>query len=163
MAGPSSRGGPGRDWTQGGRPMGRQPNADAAKNRAHWDTQSDAYQRAHAAQLNTFGGHWGVWALPEAELRVLGDVRGKDVLELGCGGAQWSIALARQGARPVGLDNSGRQLRHARRLSREAGALIPLVQSPAEQLPFTDACFDIVFCDHGGMSFADPQRTVPEA
>ena len=32
--------------------------------------------------------------IPEAELRVLGDVAGKDVLELGCGAAQWSIALA---------------------------------------------------------------------
>jgi SAM-dependent methyltransferase len=139
------------------------PNADAAKNRAHWDAQSDEYQRAHAAQLNTFEGRWGVWAIPEAELQVLGDVRGKDVLELGCGGAQWSITLARQGARPVGLDNSARQLQHAQRLLREAGVQLPLVQAPAEELPFAAASFDIVFCDHGGMSFADPRRTVPEA
>ena len=32
--------------------------------------------------------------------------RGRDILELGCGAAQWSIALARAGARPVGLDLS---------------------------------------------------------
>ena len=55
-----------------------------------------------------------MWQLPESELRVLGDVAGKDVLELGCGAAQWSILLAGQGARVVGLDNSERQLEHAR-------------------------------------------------
>ncbi len=37
---------------------------------------------------------WGVWRIPETELGVLGDVSGLDVLELGCGAAQWSIALA---------------------------------------------------------------------
>ena len=49
---------------------------------------------------------WGLWQIPESELGILGDVAGKDVLELGCGAAQWSILLARQGARVVGLDNS---------------------------------------------------------
>ena len=59
------------------------------------------------------GMAWGVWQVPESELQVLGDVRDKDVLELGCGAAQWSIALARVGARPVGIDLSERQLDHA--------------------------------------------------
>ena len=48
-----------------------------------------------------------MWQLPESELQILGDVAGKDVLEYGCGAAQWSILLAQAGARPVGLDNSG--------------------------------------------------------
>ena len=39
----------------------------------------------------------------------------------------------------------------------------PIVNASAERLPFADASFDIVFCDHGAMSFADPERTVPEA
>jgi SAM-dependent methyltransferase len=29
-------------------------------------------------------------------------------------------------------------------------------------LPFADDTFDVVFCDHGGMSWGDPYRTVPE-
>ena len=65
---------------------------------------------------------WGVWQIPEAELHVLGDVDGRDILELGCGAAQWSIALAQAGARPVGLDLSDRQLEHARRLDRGAAS-----------------------------------------
>lgn len=64
---------------------------------------------------------WGVWQIPEAELNVLGDVREKDILKFGCGAAQWSIALAKAGARPVGLDLSDRQLEHARALMTQAG------------------------------------------
>ena len=39
---------------------------------------------------------------------------------------------------------------------------VPLVQASAEAVPLADASFDIVFCDHGAMNFADPYRTVPE-
>ena len=69
----------------------------------------------------------------------------------------------RAGARPVGLDNSARQLEHARRLMAEAGVDFPLVHASAEEVPLRTVRFDIVFCDHGAMTFADPYRTVPEA
>jgi SAM-dependent methyltransferase len=138
--------------------------AHAARNRASWDGFSDEYQTRHGGQLADSGGlAWGTAQIPEAELRVLGDVAGKDILELGCGAAQWSIALAERGARPVGLDVSARQLEHARRLMGEAGVDFPLVHASAETVPLPDASFDIVFCDHGAMTFADPYRTVPEA
>jgi SAM-dependent methyltransferase len=138
--------------------------ADAARNRASWDAYSDEYQATHGGQLADSGGlAWGTCQIPEAELQVLGDVAGKDILGFGCGAAQWSIALARRGARPVGLDLSSRQLEHARRLMVEAGVDFPLVEASAEAVPLPDASFDIVFCDHGAMTFADPYRTVPEA
>lgn len=133
------------------------------KNAAYWDRTSDDYQRTHAEQLNKKALAWGVWAIPEAELHILGDVAGKDILEFGCGGAQWSIFLAKLGARPVALDLSEAQLDHARRLMRESGVDFPLVHASAESVPLPDASFDIVFCDHGAMSFSDPHRTVPEA
>lgn len=130
----------------------------AARNRAHWDRDAADYQRRNAEHIAR-GEAWGVWQIPESELRILGDVAGKDVLELGCGAAQWSIALARRGARCTGLDNSAAQLEHARR----AGADFPLVHASAESLPFPDASFDVVFADHGAFTFADPKLTVPEA
>src|SRR5437763_16819885 len=83
-------------------------------------------------------------------------------LERGCGAAQWSILLVRQGARMVALDNSERQLEHARELMAAAGADFPVVHSGAEQVPLRDASFDVVFCDHGAMTFADPYLVVPE-
>ena len=71
--------------------------------------------------------------------------------------------LAVAGARPVGLDLSDRQLEHARRLMAEAGLDFPLLHASAEAVRCPTRSFDIVFCDHGAMTFADPYRTVPEA
>jgi SAM-dependent methyltransferase len=134
-----------------------------ARNREMWEGYSDEYQERHGRQLADSGGAaWGTYQYPEADLRILGDVTGKDVLEFGCGAAQWSIALVQRGARPAGLDVSARQLEHARRLMADAGVDFPLVEASAEAVPLPDASFDIVFCDHGAMTFADPYRTVPE-
>jgi SAM-dependent methyltransferase len=138
-------------------------SSDSLRNRAAWDRLSEEYQARHREFIGQPEPRWGMWQLPESELRVLGDVAGKDVLELGCGAAQWSILLARQGARVVGLDNSERQLEAARRLTADAGVDFPLVHASAEEVPLPDASFDVVFCDHGGMTFGDPYRTVPEA
>ena len=105
---------------------------------------------------------WGVWRISETDLGVLGNVEGLDVLELGCGAAQWSVALVQVGARAVGVDLSERQLDHAREACRNAGIPLPLVHGDAECLPFPDESFDVVFCDHGATVFAPPEATVPE-
>lgn len=135
------------------------PTRHVRVNRRAWDRMSAQYQTKHGVRLTETARAWGVWRIPEAQVRALGDVRGRDVLELGCGAAQWSIALAEDGARPVGVDVSVKQLRHA----RGSSGSLPLVQGSAEELPFADGSFDLVFCDHGAMGFADPERAVPEA
>lgn len=135
----------------------------ARRNRAHWDAAADAYQDRHEAFLEQDEPCWGIWQIPESELGILGDVRGKDVLELGCGAAQWSVLLARSDARVVGLDNSERQLEHARRAMSEAGVDFPLVHASAESVPLPNASFDVVFCDHGAFGWADPRLVMPEA
>ena len=133
------------------------------RNREFWDADADNYQAAHAPDLRPDRARaWGVWRIPDAELQLLGPVRDLDVLEYGCGAAQWSIALAQDGARPVGLDQSRTQLGHARRLQAEHGTRFPLVAASAEATPFAAASFDLVFCDHGAMSFCDPAATIPE-
>lgn len=132
-------------------------------NRAVWDRTSKWYDRRHARVL---GGRsatsWGLFRVPESQLGLLGVTRRKAILELGCGAARWSIALARGGARPTGLDLSSAQLARARELQRESHVHFPLVRASAERLPFRDATFDLIFCDWGAMTFADPMRTVPE-
>jgi ubiquinone/menaquinone biosynthesis C-methylase UbiE len=135
-----------------------QNSETARENRRTWDTWSESYQRKHGGLLG--GQHaeaWGLWRRPESVLRVLDPVEGRDVLELGCGAARWSASLAERGARVVGLDISGAQLRHAGRWGR-----LSLVLADAEALPFTDRSFDLVLSDSGGMSWADPYRTVPQ-
>jgi ubiquinone/menaquinone biosynthesis C-methylase UbiE len=128
-------------------------------NRKTWDAASEEYQAAHDDDLTRRPLAWGAYRIPESELQVLGDVTGNDVLELGCGGAQWSTALAEIGSQCVALDLSGSQLHHARGRSPK----LPLVQANGEQLPFADASFDVVFCDHGAISFCNPELIIPEA
>src|SRR5207244_10697493 len=117
-----------------------------------WDAASEEYQAAHDDDLTRRSLAWGAYRIPESELQVLGDVVAKDVLELGCGGAQWSTALTEIGSRCVGLDLSGPQVHHARGRSRT----LRLVQANGEQLPFADASFDAVFSDHGPIRFRTP-------
>jgi SAM-dependent methyltransferase len=134
----------------------------ARRNREFWDRESDAYQERNAAFIAA-GAAWGLWQVPERELNVLGDVAGLDVLELGCGAAEWSRALLRRGARPVGLDNSASRLERARAANADAGVDFPLLHASAEAVPLDAASFDVLMCDWGAMTFADPYLTVPEA
>jgi SAM-dependent methyltransferase len=132
-------------------------------NRAFWDADADDYQAVHGGELAASPRAWGTWRVSDGDAGVLGDQRDRDVLEYGCGAAQWAVALALDGARVVGLDLSSSQLHHARSAVRGAGVRVPLVQASGEAVPFADASFDVVFCDHGAMSFCDPERGVAEA
>ncbi len=128
-----------------------------------WDRTAAAYERRHAAVLRRDGGAaWGTFRISERRLRLLGNVRGKDVLELGCGSAGWSIALTHAGARVVGLDFSPVRLAQASARMRATRVRFPLVVARAEAIPFPDARFDIVLSDFGATTFTDPYRTVPE-
>ena len=40
---------------------------------------------------------------------------------------------------------------------------LQLVHASAEAVPLPDASFDVAFCDHGALSWADPYAVVPEA
>jgi len=133
-----------------------------AKNRAYWDADAADYQRRHGEDLRVRAEAWGIFRIPESEVGALPEVSGLRVLELGCGAAQWSVALAGRDARPVGLDVSEAQLAHARRAAASAGVSLRLVLADAERLPFGDSSFDLVLGDHGAMDFADPQRWVRE-
>ena len=129
-------------------------------NRSFWDDDADDYQAAHHDDISDAA--WGAYRIPESDLQVLGDLAGLDVLELGCGGAQASLALAGAARRSFGLDLSIGQLRHASAHVQDAGRRMGLVCASASATPFRAEAFDVVFCDHGAMSFCDPAVTVPE-
>jgi SAM-dependent methyltransferase len=111
---------------------------------AAWDRHSAVYQ--DTAQLSTSVAHYGPDIPTEAELRLLGDLKGKKVLELGCGGAQCSIAFAKQGAIAIGVDFSPAQLAHARQLCTEEEVKVELRQGDLADLAFLRAdSIDLVF------------------
>jgi SAM-dependent methyltransferase len=106
---------------------------------------------------------WGIWGVPEAELGVLGDVDGLDVVELGCGTAYFSAWLARRGARPVGVDPTPAQLETALAMQREFSLDFPLYQATAEDVPFPDGSFDLALSEYRASIWGDPDRWVAEA
>jgi len=133
-------------------------------NRRHWDVLAGSYAsqaRHHWAQTEPT---WGIFAVPQSQVPMLpADLAGADVLEMGCGTGYVSAWAARAGARPVGLDNSARQLGTARRMQDEFGLAFPLVHADAERAPFADASFDLVISEYGASIWCDPYRWVPQA
>ncbi|MGZ8783103.1 MAG: class I SAM-dependent methyltransferase [Gaiellaceae bacterium] len=137
---------------------------DAARNRELW-TKSNAEHTGEAARAQWAAEEitWGMWGVPEREVRVLPDLDGKDVVELGCGTAYVSAWLARRGARPVGVDITPAQLETARELQREFGIEFPLLESDAADTGLADASFDLVVSEYGASIWVDPYRWIPEA
>jgi SAM-dependent methyltransferase len=135
----------------------------ARRNRAAWDADAANWVSLGERAWAEAEPSWGIWGIPESELRVLPDVDGKDVIELGCGTAYWSAWLTRRGARVVGLDNSERQLETARRLQVEHGLEFPLIHASAEAVPLPDAGFDLAISEYGACLWCDPDLWIPEA
>ncbi len=138
--------------------------SDAAKNRALW-TETNREHTNDSASTNWSLGEisWGIWAIDESELNVLGDVDGLDVCELGCGTAYFSAWLAKLGARPVGVDITPAQLETARRMMAETGIEFPLVEADAAETGLPGASFDLVVSEYGASIWVDPYRWIPEA
>jgi SAM-dependent methyltransferase len=115
-----------------------------ADNAAAWDRAAAAYLAG--AELPTDVAHYGPDIGSEADFRLLGDLKGKRVLELGCGAAQNSIAFAKQGAIAIGVDQSAEMLAHARRLADREEVRVELRQGDVADLAFMRAdSVDLVF------------------
>jgi SAM-dependent methyltransferase len=124
-------------------PAGNLAAAANTEVREAWNAVSHLYQALH--EIGTHDVHYGPWAPPEQELNLLGEVEGNRVLEIGCGGGQGCIALARRGAIVDGLDISDRQLQFAQQLAAQEGATIRFVRGSAESLTaFAAGVYDIV-------------------
>lgn len=94
--------------------------------------------------------HYAPFSPGERFYRLMGDVSGKRILELACGGAQNSVALAKWGAEVVALDISPRQLEYAMSLRRRSGTDFDLVTGDMESpTMFRPASFDVVMSSFG--------------
>jgi len=80
-------------------------------------------------------------------LSLLGDVRGRRLLDLGCGPGELAVWLAQQGAAVVARDISAGMIGIARALARRCGVegRIAFDAGPGEELPYADGSFDAVF------------------
>jgi SAM-dependent methyltransferase len=132
-------------------------------NRDSWDVDAVNWVERGRVLWALDEPRWGIWQVPESTLHLLSDVASLDAVELGCGTGYVSSWLARRGARPVGLDNSSRQLATAARFQEDFGIRFPLVHADAERPPFADASFDLAISEYGAAIWCDPYRWIPEA
>jgi len=117
--------------------------SDEEQARNWWNAWSEEFQEA--------GGHsiavaFGPGAPEGDDLGLLGDVSGQNAIELGCGGGQFGIALAQQGATVTGVDISEEQLNYARTLAEEHDVDIEFLhQSVTDLSGIQDDAFDLAF------------------
>ncbi len=123
--------------------------------RSWWDSEAELYYQEHGADLGDAELTWGPEGWTERELGLLGDLQGRDVLEVGAGAAQGGRWCAAQGARVVSTDLSSGMLRVAQRIDEgHAGpAPVAYAQCDGARLPFADACVDLVVTAHGVLAF----------
>lgn len=131
--------------------------------RGWWDSDADAYQAEHGDFLGDVDFRWCPEGLREADAHLLGDVRGRRVLELGCGAAAAARWLAVEGAQVVAMDLSAGMLRHARAAGEATGVRVPLLHADATLLPFRDQAFDIVCTAFGAVPFVADSAAVMRA
>lgn len=75
----------------------------------------------------------------------LGNVAGRNVLDLGCGHGMAAVVLARRGATVAAVDLSAGYLREAGRRAAANGVSVTFTQADAERLPFDDNSFDAIW------------------
>lgn len=90
-----------------------------------WNDNALEYQKEWALPIDAF---YGPGAPNEESLKLIGDLANKNVLEIGCGGAQCGLSFAKQGAHVIGIDISEEQIKFAENLAKKNNLQIKLYQ-----------------------------------
>lgn len=97
---------------------------DEVKHRFEWDAENFADIYGDSLLSRSFNRLFrkGIFVRYEATMSESGDVRGKTILDIGCGSGIYAVELAKRGAaRVLGLDFSEPMLEMARDLAKKAG------------------------------------------
>lgn len=80
-------------------------------------------------------------------IKLLGDVRGKNILDLGCGIGEQAVYLGKNGARVTAVDISDGLLKIAESLAKreKVDDYVSVRNMPVEALEYKDNYFDIVY------------------
>ena len=81
-------------------------------------------------------------------LKALGDIEGKEVLELGCGNGYWLRLLARAGARATGIDLADNQIAAAKSWDDPTTGEIDYRVGDVSKEIDLQGKFDVVFFEH---------------
>lgn len=87
---------------------------------------------------------------------------GAKVLDVACGAGQTALPMARNGVRVTGIDLAGNLVEEATRRAQAEGLQVQFDEGDAEELPYDDASFDIVFSLIGAMFAPQPHKVAAE-
>lgn len=106
--------------------------------------------------------HYGFFTPTEDTLCLMGDMRGKNVLEIACGSGDSLVWLGEKGAKELwGLDISSAQIKRADALLKKSGKKADLFISPMELDPgLPHSHFDLVFSIYGLGWSMDLEKTI---
>ena len=94
-------------------------------------------------------------------LRYLGPIAGRRILDIGAGAGEASLFFASRGAHVTAVDISPRQLGILTQAARDRRLDLHRVPAAAEDLPFRDETFDIVY-GYGVLHHVDYCRVIGE-
>jgi ubiquinone/menaquinone biosynthesis C-methylase UbiE len=123
-----------------------------------FDDQAPSYDRWYSTPLGQLVDR----VEKEAIFAHLPDLHDRLVLEIGCGTGIISLALARRGARMVGLDASGPMLAAAAQKAGQHGLPLAWIRGGAATLPFPNQSFDGVISVLAPDFMADRPAVVEE-
>jgi ubiquinone/menaquinone biosynthesis C-methylase UbiE len=124
-----------------------------------WEELSDWYD----AKQGETGDLWHRALIDPTLLRVIGDSRNKNVLDLGCGNGYLSRRLARNNARVTAVDSSARMIENAKKHDQDNSLGITYVHSDAAHLDsIAENSFDVVFANMSLMDIEDAEGTISE-
>jgi len=124
-----------------------------------WESLADWYDR----KQGDGGDLWHRALIDPVLLRLVGNCRGKRVLDLGCGNGYLSRLLARRGANVTAVDSSRRMVKNARARDPENSLRIDyLVRDAAALRGLRDSSFDLVFANMSLMDIEDGERAISE-
>jgi len=94
---------------------------------------------AAGASLDADAVRYGPGLPPESDLRLLGQVSGRRILELGCGAGAGAVALAKAGARVIAVDDVAANLSDTRERADREGVKVETHHGPLAELAFVRA------------------------
>jgi SAM-dependent methyltransferase len=92
---------------------------------------------------------------------AFGDVRGKRILDYGCGAAEGGIYFAKRGASVVGVDVSPKMLDLGQDLARAHGVAIETRVVDSDRIPAADGEFDLIY-GNGVLHHVPHDTAIPE-
>lgn len=96
-------------------------------------------------------------------LDVLGDIKGRTVLDIGCGDGALTRFFCERGARVIGVDNQELGLKFAREFLARLGLQAELFLAEAYRMPVADGAVDFAIASDVVEHVREPERMIREA